>query len=44
SGYIPEIREACVGCGVCVELCPTQVLEILPRKSYEEVYKKGEKV
>ncbi|NPA27524.1 MAG: 4Fe-4S dicluster domain-containing protein, partial [Epsilonproteobacteria bacterium] len=30
SGYIPEIREACVGCGVCVELCPTQVLEILP--------------
>jgi len=41
SGYIPEIREACVGCGVCVELCPTQVLEIIPRASYATVYKGG---
>jgi len=40
GGYIPEIREACVGCGVCVELCPTQVLEIIPRKTYAQVYKK----
>lgn len=41
GGLIPEIREACVGCGVCVELCPTQVLNIVPRASYEEIYKKG---
>ena len=43
GGFIPEIREACVGCGVCVELCPTQVLEIIPRATYAEVYKKGGK-
>jgi len=43
EGMIPEIREACVGCGACVELCPTQVLEIIPRESYASVYKKGEK-
>ena len=41
GGLIPQIREACVGCGVCVELCPTQVLNIVPRASYEEIYKKG---
>jgi ferredoxin-type protein NapG len=41
GGLIPEIREACVGCGVCVELCPTEVLEIIPAQSYAEVYKKG---
>ena len=41
GGLLPEIREACVGCGVCVELCPTNVLEIIPAKSYADVYKKG---
>ncbi len=41
GGYLPEIREKCVGCGVCVELCPTEVLEIIPRATYKEVYKKG---
>ncbi len=41
SGMIPEIRDACVGCGVCVELCPTQVLNIMPRATYEQIYKKG---
>jgi len=41
GGLIPEIREACVGCGVCVELCPTQVLEIIPRATYDDIYKKG---
>ncbi len=41
GGLIPEIREACNGCGACVELCPTQVLMIKPRATYEEVYKKG---
>ena len=31
--YKPEIREKCVGCGVCVELCPAEknVFEIEPR-------------
>ncbi len=45
GGLFPEIREACVGCGACVELCPTKVLQILPRATYAEVYekKKGSK-
>ncbi|OQX72816.1 MAG: 4Fe-4S ferredoxin [Campylobacteraceae bacterium 4484_4] len=43
GGLIPEIREACVGCGVCVELCPTQVLAIVPRATYEDIYGKGNK-
>ncbi len=41
GGLLPEIREACVGCGVCVELCPTDVLEIIPAQSYDQVYNKG---
>jgi len=41
GGLFPEIRDACVGCGACVELCPTQVLHILPYATYDEVYKKG---
>ncbi|WP_187648302.1 4Fe-4S dicluster domain-containing protein [Nitrosophilus labii] len=40
GGYIPEIREKCVGCGACVELCPTDVLKIVPRATYEEIYDK----
>jgi ferredoxin-type protein NapG len=44
GGLFPEIREACVGCGACVELCPTKVLQILPYATYDEVYgKKGMK-
>ena len=44
GGLFPEIREACVGCGACVELCPTQVLQILPYATYDDVYgKKGMK-
>lgn len=42
GGLLPEIREACVGCGVCVELCPTEVLKIIPRETYSSVYKKRE--
>ncbi len=43
GGLLPEIREACVGCGACVELCPTDVIEIIPRKTYADIYgKKGE--
>ncbi len=41
GGLIPEIREACVGCGACVELCPTKVLNIVPRATYEDIYGKG---
>ncbi len=41
GALIPEIREACVGCGACVELCPTQVLNIVPRATYEDIYNKG---
>ena len=40
GGLFPEIREACVGCGACVELCPTKVLQILPGASYADVYQK----
>lgn len=40
GGLFPEIRDACVGCGACVELCPTKVLQILPHATYAEVYKK----
>ncbi len=32
GGLLPEIREACNGCGACVELCPTDVIKIVPRK------------
>ncbi len=40
GGLIPEIREACVGCGACVELCPTKVLQIVPYATYDEIYNK----
>ncbi len=42
GGLLPEIREACNGCGACVELCPTDVIKIVPRKSYADIYGKGE--
>ncbi|WP_456431527.1 4Fe-4S dicluster domain-containing protein [Nitratifractor sp.] len=41
GGLLPEIREACNGCGACVELCPTDVIKIIPRKSYADLYGKG---
>jgi len=41
GGNKPEILEACVGCGVCVEVCPTSVLAIKPRVSFSEYYEKG---
>ncbi len=41
GGKLPEIREACVGCGVCVELCPTQVIEVIPRATYKQIYGGG---
>ena len=36
---LPKIKSGCVGCGVCVELCPPKAISIAPRKSYEEIYK-----
>lgn len=41
GGQRPEILSACVGCGVCVEVCPTSVLAIKPRLRHEEYYTKG---
>ena len=41
GGMFPEIRDACVGCGACVELCPTKVLQILPHATYADVYQKN---
>ncbi|WP_353662073.1 4Fe-4S dicluster domain-containing protein [Hydrogenimonas sp. SS33] len=38
GGMLPEIREKCNGCGACVELCPTDVIKIIPRKNYLQVY------
>ena len=38
TGKLPEIRKACVGCGACVELCPTNVIEIVPRATYKQIY------
>jgi ferredoxin-type protein NapG len=40
DGDYPEFHEKCVGCAVCEELCPTKVIEIIPRKTYQEVYRK----
>jgi ferredoxin-type protein NapG len=41
GGKKPEILEACVGCGVCVEVCPTSVLAIKPRVDFKQYYEKG---
>ena len=40
DGDFPEFHEQCVGCGVCQELCPAQVIEIVPRKTYQDIYRK----
>jgi len=42
GGMLPEIREACNGCGACVELCPTDVIKVIPRKSYSDIYGRKE--
>ena len=36
---IVKIEPNCVGCGVCQEVCFAGIIEILPHKSYEEIYK-----
>jgi len=42
GGMLPEIREACNGCGACVELCPTDVIKVIPRKTYADIYGGGD--
>jgi ferredoxin-type protein NapG len=39
--WYPQIRNECVGCGVCEELCPaTEVsLVMIPRASFDSIYK-----
>jgi len=41
GGLLPEIREACNGCGACVELCPVDVIKIVPQKRYADIYARG---
>ncbi len=41
GGQRPEILEGCVGCGACIELCPTSALIVEPRLTYEDYYIKG---
>lgn len=39
--WYPQIKNECVGCGVCEELCPAEQasLVIIPRKTFETFYK-----
>lgn len=37
---LPKINESCVGCGVCVEVCFANVIEIIPNATYAQIYKK----
>lgn len=39
--WYPEVRNECVGCGVCEELCPAKdeaAIVIIPRVKYKEIY------
>ena len=40
GGNRPEIYDGCIGCGVCQEVCPTNIPSIVvkPRVTYEEYY------
>ena len=38
QGNLPLIKQDCVGCGVCAEVCPPQVIKIAPNKTYDEIY------
>jgi len=36
---LPLIKNGCVGCGVCAEVCPAKIINIAPKMSYDEIYK-----
>lgn len=36
---LPMIKYGCVGCGVCVEVCPVNIIEVVSNKSYSQIYK-----
>ncbi len=42
----PEVYDGCTGCGVCQEVCPTEIPSIIikPRLSYEDYYIKGKRI
>jgi heterodisulfide reductase subunit A len=34
--FVPEVRELwCVGCGLCVEICPFQAIELVERRPFQ---------
>ena len=43
SRKIVVVKESCVGCGVCQEVCFAGVIEILPQLSYSEFYLNSQK-
>jgi NAD-dependent dihydropyrimidine dehydrogenase PreA subunit len=32
GGYIPQVQDACVGCGVCEYVCPVQAITVTPTR------------
>ncbi|QKG29948.1 4Fe-4S dicluster domain-containing protein [Campylobacter sp. RM16187] len=38
---LPQIKEKCVGCGVCAEVCPPKIIKIIPNKNFSQIYKEG---
>ena len=38
---LPEFKDKCVGCGVCAEVCPIQIISIIPNKKFSEIYKES---
>ena len=43
SRKIVVVKESCVGCGVCQEVCFAGVIEILPQVNYDEFYLNSQK-
>jgi heterodisulfide reductase subunit A len=36
--FVPQVRELwCVGCGLCVEVCPYQAIEMVERRPFQTV-------